>query len=50
MLEADRRSYEGWAQLIKKGQVEGSIRADLNPGAGAVVLLVVLMVMLAELA
>ncbi len=39
MLEADRRSYEGWAQLIERGQREGSIRADVDPGAGAVVLL-----------
>ncbi len=38
MTEADRRSYEGWAEVIEQGQREGSIRADLDPRAAAVVL------------
>ena len=39
MVEADRRSYDGWADLITRGQMEGSIRTDLNPRAAAVVLM-----------
>jgi AcrR family transcriptional regulator len=39
MVEADRRSYDGWSQLVRDGQAEGSIRADLDPGATAVMLL-----------
>ena len=38
MLEADQRSYDGWAELIRHGQDDGSIRADLDPAAAAVVL------------
>jgi AcrR family transcriptional regulator len=38
MLEADRRSYDGWAELIARGQRDGSIRADIDPDATAVVL------------
>jgi AcrR family transcriptional regulator len=39
MLDADRRSYDGWADLIRLGQADGSVRADLEPEAAAVVLL-----------
>ena len=39
MVEADRRSYDGWSDLIRLGQDEGSIRPDLDPGATAVMLL-----------
>ena len=39
MVEADRRSFDGWADLIVRGQEEGSIRPDVNPRAAAVVLL-----------
>jgi AcrR family transcriptional regulator len=38
MLEADQRSYDGWAELIRRGQQDGSIRDDLDPTAAAVVL------------
>lgn len=38
MLEAEQRSYDGWADLIRRGQREGSIRADLDSTASAVVL------------
>ena len=38
MLEADRRSHDGWAEHIKRGQREGSIRADIDPDATAIVL------------
>jgi AcrR family transcriptional regulator len=38
MLEADRRSYDGWAELIRHGQRDGSIRSDIDPAATAVVL------------
>lgn len=38
MLEADRRSHEGWAGLIEQGQRDGSIRTDLDPRTGAVLL------------
>jgi AcrR family transcriptional regulator len=38
MLEADRRSYDGWAELIRHGQRDGSIRADVDPISTAVVL------------
>ena len=38
MLEADQRSYDGWADLIRRGQEDGSIRSDLDPTAAAVVL------------
>ena len=38
MLEADRRSYDGWAELIRHGQQDGSIRSDLDATASAVVL------------
>jgi len=38
MLEADQRSYDGWADLIRRGQHDGSIREDLDPTAAAVVL------------
>ncbi len=39
MLDADRRSYQGWAGLIGQGQDEGSIRPDLDPKAASVVLM-----------
>jgi AcrR family transcriptional regulator len=38
MLEADRRSYDGWADLIRHGQQDGSIRNDVDAAAAAVVL------------
>jgi AcrR family transcriptional regulator len=38
MLDADRRSLDGWAALIAHGQGDGSIRADLDPRTGAVLL------------
>ena len=31
MLEAEQRSYDGWADLIQRGQQDGSIRRDLDP-------------------
>ena len=39
MHEADRRSYEGIADLVADGHRDGSIRADLDPEATAVVIL-----------
>src|SRR5262245_59087571 len=39
MVDADRASYDGWAELIARGQDEGSIRAEIDPKAVAVVLL-----------
>jgi AcrR family transcriptional regulator len=38
MVEADHRSYEGWASHLARGQRDGSIRADLDVEAGAVIL------------
>ena len=38
MLDADRRAYEGWADLIARGQLDGSIRTDVDPAASAVIL------------
>jgi hypothetical protein len=38
MREADRRSYDGWADLIRHGQRDGSIRPDTDPTAAAVAL------------
>jgi hypothetical protein len=38
MLEAEQRSYDGWAELIGRGQEDGSIRDDIDPRAAAVVL------------
>ena len=38
MLEADQRSYDGWADLIRRGRQDGSIRGDVDPAATAVVL------------
>ena len=38
MLEADRRSYDGWADLIRHGQRDGSIRHDVDATASAVAL------------
>ena len=38
MLDADRRAYDGWADLINRGQQDGSIRADVDPAASAVIL------------
>ena len=39
MLKADRRSYDGWSELVRRGQRDGSIRADVEPAAVAVMLL-----------
>jgi AcrR family transcriptional regulator len=38
MVEADHRAYDHWAQLITRGQVEGSIRSDVDPRVAAIVL------------
>ena len=38
MLEADRRSYGGWADLIERGQRDGSIRSGVDAAASAVIL------------
>jgi AcrR family transcriptional regulator len=38
MLDADKRSYDGWAELIRYGQSDGSIRPDVDPTAAAVAL------------
>jgi AcrR family transcriptional regulator len=38
MVEADQRAYDGWAELIAQGQVDGSIRSDVDPNVAAVVL------------
>ena len=38
MLDADRRAYKGWADLIARGQRDGSIRTDIDPPASAVIL------------
>jgi len=38
MLDADRRAYEGWAELIERGKRDGSIRADVDAAASAVIL------------
>jgi AcrR family transcriptional regulator len=38
MLEADARAYEGWAGHITDGQRDGSIRADIDAAASAVIL------------
>jgi AcrR family transcriptional regulator len=38
MLDADRRAYDGWADVIERGQHDGSIRADVNAAASAVIL------------
>ena len=38
MADAERRSYEGLSQLIISGQQDGSVRADVDPIATAVLL------------
>ena len=38
MGDAERRSYEGLSQLIGSGQDDGSVRTDVDPMAGAVLL------------
>jgi hypothetical protein len=38
MLDADRRTYTGWADVIARGQQDGSIRTDAEPAASAVIL------------
>ncbi len=38
MLDADRRAYDGWAGIIRRGQRDGSIRSDVDAAASAVVL------------
>jgi len=38
MLDADRRAYDGWSGVIERGQRDGSIRADVDPVASAVLL------------
>ena len=39
MIEAERRSYDGLAEVIASGQQDGSIRTDVDPTASAVLLL-----------
>jgi AcrR family transcriptional regulator len=39
MVEAERRSYDGLSEVIAAGQRDGSIRADVDPTAAAVLLL-----------
>ena len=39
MSEAERRSYDGFAEVIEKGQRDGTIRGDINPISSAVLLL-----------
>ena len=39
MIEAERRSYDGLADVIHTGQADGSIRTDIDPVASAVLLL-----------
>jgi len=38
MLDADRRAYDGWADGIRRGQQDGSIRTDVDAAASAVIL------------
>jgi AcrR family transcriptional regulator len=38
MVEADRRAYDGWAELIERGHRDGSVRPDADPAAHAVIL------------
>jgi len=38
MLDADRRSRDGWSGMIEDGQRDGSIRTDIDPRATAVLL------------
>jgi AcrR family transcriptional regulator len=38
MAEADQRAYDGWAELIARGQGDGSIRSDVDPEVTAIVL------------
>ncbi len=38
MIEAERRSYDGLSKVIASGQRDGSIRADVDPTASAVLL------------
>jgi len=38
MADAERRSYEGLSQLIVSGQDDGSVRTDVDPMAGAMLL------------
>jgi hypothetical protein len=38
MTEADRRNHEGWSELVRVGQHDGSVRPDIDAGATAVLL------------
>jgi AcrR family transcriptional regulator len=38
MLEADRRSLQGWADKVNEGQRDGTIRQDVDPAAAAVMI------------
>ncbi len=38
MLDADRRSFDGWAGLIEDGQRDGSVKADADPQTSAVLI------------
>ena len=39
MRDADRRTHEGWRDGIRRGQEDGSIRADIDPAGAASALL-----------
>jgi AcrR family transcriptional regulator len=38
MLDADQRSHDGWTAMIEHGQRDGSVRTDIDPSTGAVLL------------
>ena len=39
MADAERRSYDGLADVVRRGQDDGSIRSDVDPVAAAVLVL-----------
>jgi AcrR family transcriptional regulator len=39
MIDAQREAYTGWADTIRQGQEDGSIRQDVDPATAAVVLI-----------
>lgn len=38
MLDASRRSFAGWSELVEQGRRDGSIRPDVDPRTAAVLL------------
>ncbi|MFC5747946.1 TetR/AcrR family transcriptional regulator [Actinomadura rugatobispora] len=38
MLDADQRSHDGWTAMIEQGQRDGSVRTDIDPSIGAILL------------